>query len=64
MTPTVNVTDAPAVFPALSVAVALNVREPRPNEYAGPLTLAHVVDATPDRASAAVHVIETCSSTW
>ena len=48
----------------MSVALALNVCEPRPNEYAGPLTLLHVVDATPERPSAAVHVIETCSSTW
>ena len=64
VTPTVNVTEPPAVFPALSVALALNVCEPRPNEYAGPFTLVQVVDATPERASAAVQVIETCSSTW
>jgi hypothetical protein len=59
---TVNVIEPVAVFPARSVALALNVCEPTPNEDAGPLTFAHVVDATPERASAAVHVIETCSS--
>ena len=64
VTPTVNVTEPPPVFPARSVALALNVCEPTPNEYAGPFTFAHVVAATPDRASSAVHVIETCSSTW
>ena len=49
-----NVTEPPAVFPALSVALALNVCGPRPNEYAGPFTLAHVVDATPESASVTI----------
>ena len=43
---------------------AERVRTETQKEYACPLTFAHVVVATPERASAAVHMIETNSLTW
>jgi hypothetical protein len=48
------------VFPALSVAVAERLCAPNASVYAGTalrLLLAHVLEATPDSASAAVQAI-------
>src|SRR5262245_26507439 len=63
VTPTVNVVEPLPVLPALSMALAERVFVPRAKEYAGPEMLAQVVEAIPDRLSAAVQVIVTLWST-
>ena len=63
VTTTSKLTEPVPVLPARSSAEAENVCTPRPNDVAGPLMFVHVEDAMPDRASAAVHVIEIVSST-
>ena len=48
MTTIVNVAVPEPTLPATSSAVALSVWSPSAKEYAGPVTSAHVVEATPD----------------
>src|SRR5262245_3286496 len=59
VTPTVKVVEPLPLLPALSVALAERVFVPRAKEYAGPVMLAQVLEAIPDRLSAAVQVMLT-----
>src|SRR5215207_1649197 len=63
VTLTVMVVEPEPELPARSRAVAVNVREPTPKLYAGPLMFAQVDDAMPDSASVALHVMLTFWST-
>jgi hypothetical protein len=60
---TVKVVEPEPVLPARSVAFADSGCAPAPNDQAGPFVFAHVDEATPDRASAPVHVMATVSRT-
>ena len=56
---TVKLVEPVPVFPARSVALAESVAVPSPKPDAGPFTSAHVVEATPESASLAAHVMWT-----
>src|ERR1700755_3452930 len=62
LTVTAKVVVPVPVLPAWSVADADRVCAPGPNDHAGPLVLAQVDEATPDRSSAAVQAMATLLS--